>query len=190
MKEIELKILDVDINNLEKKLKDCGAKLILKPTVFREYYFEIPGLTTEEREFYSFRLRAEGDVNVLTAKHKEEDDQFNINKEVEINVSSIEDTKELLSILRFKIFRQREKIREIYKIDNIKVMIDKYNGICPYAEIESTSKESVESFVKILGYSLKDTTNKTATTLLKESGLDPNNSSLTDEDLALFGLIA
>lgn len=177
MVEIEVKILDVNVSKIKKTLRKIGAKQILKPTLFQEWYFRIPGITKKEKEFYSFRLRSEGKKNILTIKIKKKDASYLVSKETEIEVSSAENTKTLLAVLRFKVFRQRKKIREIYKIDNVKIMIDQYPGIKPYIEIESTRKKDVSDFVRKLGYSFKDTTSKTATEIIREAGLNPDNLS-------------
>jgi adenylate cyclase class IV len=51
---------------------------------------------------------------------------------------------------------------------------DEYPEMNPYVEIEAASKKEVESFVKKLGYSFADTTNETATGVIKKAGLNPN----------------
>lgn len=174
MKEIEVKILNVDLQGIKKAFKTLGAKSVLKPTLFEEWYFEIPGVKEKERKFYSLRLRAEGKKNILTAKLQKEDQRYHVNEEVEIEVSDIKRTRTLLILLGFHVFRQREKIRETYQFESVKIVIDKYPGIRPYIEIESLKKGAILSFIQKLGYSAKDTTNKTATEVIKEAGLNPD----------------
>lgn len=175
MKEIEVKILNVDLRRVKQSLEELGAKSVLRPTLLREWYFRIPGISEDERNFYSLRLRTEGKKNVLAAKIRKEDKRYHINKEVEIEVSDTAGTKTLLALLGFSIFRQREKIRQVYCLDSIKIAIDQYPRVKPYIEIEGGKKSDIMSFVKKLGYSTSDTTNKTATEIIKETGLNPNN---------------
>jgi len=179
MKELELKILNINKRKIKEKLNKLQAKLILKQTLFQEWYFEIPGLTQEEREFYSLRLRTEGKKSFLTAKNQskiqKEDRRYHINKEIEIEILNVQNLKKLLNLLRFNIFRQREKTREIYQLGRVKLAIDQYPKIAPYMEIEGPSKKNIIEIVKKLGYSPKDTTNKTATILIKEAGINPNS---------------
>lgn len=177
MKEIELKILNIDRNKIKKSLKKLGATVIMKPTLVKELYFEMPILPDKQRKFSSFRLRSEGKNNYLTIKIKKgdgEDKIYHIREEVQISVSNFKQTKILLELLGFKAFRCREKIREDYKLGEIKIEIDQYPKMKPYIEIEGTNKKSIEQFLDKLGFPIRYTTNDTATQIIRRAGLDPN----------------
>lgn len=171
-KEIELKILNIDRKKFIASLKKVGAKQILKPTLMCEVYLDSPA---QERVYSSFRLRDEGKRIFLTLKLKKEDKKFQIRDEFEVEVSDFDTTKKILELAGFKIFRQREKLREEYRLGKIKIEIDEYPKMKPYTEIEAPSKDELERFLKKLEFPIKYTTNKTATEILKDAGLNPDN---------------
>jgi adenylate cyclase class 2 len=171
-REIEVKILNVDQGKLRKSLKKLGAKRVFGPTIFHEVYWESP---LKERKYSSFRLRSEGQKSFLTLKIKKEDSSFEIRDEFEVEVKSFEETKEILQLAGFKVFRDREKFREEYLLQDIKIEIDEYPGMMPYMEIEAPSKKAAKDFLKTIGFPLKYTTNRTATEIIQDAGLNPDN---------------
>lgn len=170
-KEIEVKILNIDPRKLRIRLKKIGAKQLLKPTVFKELYFESP---LKKNIYSSFRMRNEGKDNFLTLKLKKEDKRFEIRDEFQVKIDDFEIMKKIFSILNFKIFRQREKIREEYKLGGLKIEIDTYPKMKPYLEIEATNKKDILNFLRKINFPLKYTTNKTATELIRDAGLNPD----------------
>lgn len=171
-REVEVKILNVDPVKLRKNLKKLGAIRVFSPTVFREIYWESP---SEERAYSSFRLRSEGKRNFLTLKMKKDDQHFEIRDEFEVEVGDFSMTMRILELAGFKVFREREKRREEYQIGTIKIEIDEYPKMKPYMEIEASHKKDVLTLLKQLGFPLKYTTNRTATEIIQDAGLDPNN---------------
>lgn len=171
-KEIEVKILNIDKRKMRKILREIGAKQMLKPTLFKEYYFKSH---IGNEAFSSFRLRSEGKRCFMTIKTKEKDNQFNIHNEYEVEVGSLDSAKKILEIAGFLAFRQREKYREEYKFGSVKVEIDEYPGVSPYVEIEAGTKKEAEQFIRKIGFMPKHTTNKTATEVIIDSGLSPDN---------------
>ena len=66
------------------------------------------------------------------------------------------------------------KYRESYKLNDCLIEIDiNDKSFCPfpYLEIETTSEEKLEKIVKLLGYTLEDTTSQTIYDILSERGL-------------------
>ena len=172
MKEIELKILNVDVPAMRRKLKKLGLKRVMKPTLLHEIHFISENFRGKGSRASLFRLRKEGGRSFLTVKAKRrKDKRFDVRQETEVSVSDFEKTKKILEAVGFKILREREKFREEYKGKGVKVEIDSYPKIKPYAEVEGNDKKTVLKFLSTLGYSLKDTTNKTATGVLKEAGI-------------------
>ena len=70
MKEIEVKILNINKSKMRKKLLKLGAKQTLKPTLFKELYFTDPQDKNNKRKYSSFRLRLEGKKAKITLKQK------------------------------------------------------------------------------------------------------------------------
>lgn len=171
-REVEVKVLNIDPVKLRRSLRKFGAVRVFPPTVFREIYWESP---SEERKYSSFRLRSEGKKTFLTLKMKKEDQHFEIRDEFEVEVGSFSMTVKILELAGFKIFREREKRREEYRIGAIKIEIDEYPKMKPYMEIEACTKKDILALLKQLGFPLKHTTNRTATEIIRDAGLDPEH---------------
>jgi len=171
-KEIEIKILNIDPKKFKINLKKLGGKMINKPTLLRELYFESP---SEKRVYSSFRLRSEGQRSFLTLKMKKDDRQFEIRDEYEVEVSDFNTARKILELAGFNVFRQREKMRESYKVGTIRIEVDTYPEIKPYAEIESTNKKDIKEFLDKMGFVLEYAVKKTATEIIRDAGLNPDN---------------
>ena len=171
-KEIELKILAVDLPDIKKKLSALGAKE--KPEILvSEKALDFPDRKIKQNGGL-FRLRQRGDKTELTYK-----DNLSLAKgflthdEYEITVSDFAVMEQILRKLGFKCFKDREKKRTSFTLDKLHFEIDKYPDIPPYLEIEG-SKDNIERIVKKLGYSMSETTNLTATQVLKKYRVNSN----------------
>lgn len=171
-KEIEIKILNIDPKKLRPSLKKMGGKQVSKPTLMHELYLESP---VKKQAYSSFRLRTEGKRTFLTLKVKKKDKQFEVRNEHEVEVSEFDVAKKILELAGFKVFREREKIRESYRVGNVRVEIDKYPKMMPYIEIESQDRKEIKEFIEKIGFPLKYSTRKTATEIIRNAGLDPDN---------------
>ena len=151
--EYEIKILDVDIDAFRKKLNVFGAELKGKYN-FRRYIFEL----ANKKEW--IRLRTDGKFTTLTYKHAINDEIDGV-KEIEVEVSSFEDTKTILENSGLKASNYQENTREEYIFKNASVTIDNWPGIPSYIEIEADSKEQVEILLHELELADHKTTSKT-----------------------------
>lgn len=171
-KEVEIKILNIDPKKLKNKIIKLGGKQILKLTLFREFYLDSP---IKNRKYSSFRIRSEGKKCFLTIKTKKDDNKFEIRNEHEVSVSNEKIIQDILSIAGFKIFRKREKKRESFLLNDIKIEIDTYPQMNPYVEIEGKNKKEIMQIIKKLDFSFKYANKKTATEIIKDAGLNPDN---------------
>lgn len=157
-KELEVKILNIDLDDMEKKLKDIGGKLIAKEyqinTIFdsRDRYIE--------KDLNSYlRIRETKDLlknNItinLTLKK-------NISKEgarenIEIT-TKIDDKQSMITILQnlgYEKIEEGYKERISYTYDNIRFDLDKWDVNTypyPYMEIEVEKKEDLEKAIDLL----------------------------------------
>lgn len=173
MKEIELKILDINVRALSAKLRKLGAKKIGKDFLIAES-FDFPNSLLHCRDFI-LRLRQEGNKTVLTFKGKSEDSRFfKSRREIETTVSDFTRTKNILLYLGMRVVKHHEKIRTSFVLKNLHFDIDEYPTIPPYLEIEGPPKK-IKTIIKKLGYSLQQTTKMTATETLRYYGQNANN---------------
>lgn len=113
----------------------------------------------------------------LTIKHILKDNESNIQQmqETEIEVSSFEETNELLEKLGFSHRSYQEKRREKYILNEHEIDIDTWPKLSPYIEFEGRDKKDIENLLNILGYTFKDTVSCTVDEIYKKIDLDINN---------------
>lgn len=183
MKEIELKVLEIDRQALRAKLRRIGARRVFGPTFVREFYFEPDKNMRGARKYSSFRLRAVGKYYELTVKvgrknvgrsqgQNKPAQTLKVRDEYEVQVSDLARARELVEALGYRVFREREKTREEYHLWEVKIEIDEYPGMPPYMELESTRERSLFRVLGALGYRRDQVTTATATELLARYGLD------------------
>lgn len=146
-REIEVRFLEVDVENLKLKLlklgaQDCGLDH-LNETIF--YGLDFP--TPAAGKFV--RLREYKDRTVLTFKHRVEISATGT-IEYEFNVSDAQEAKKFLEALGLFVCRFVEKKRHTFELGNIKVDIDFWPQIPPYVEIEGPSEKDLKEISRKL----------------------------------------
>jgi len=154
MKEIEVKILDINVKEIESKLKKLGAKKTLDTNI-EVIYYDI-NQPKEKDKKNSLRLRKKGNVVEFTFKKRTKTKDLKICDEYEVNVSNFEEMKVIISALGYKIKKELTKHRLEYKIDNVNFELDTYENEPTLLEIEAPNKKEIEKYVKLLGYTMKD----------------------------------
>ena len=150
--EYECRILDIDVDKLQKKLLELGAEKI-KERKMRRYVYDI----AKSKVKSWIRLRDDGQKTTLTVKEIHSD-EVDGTKEEEVIVNDFEKTNSLLNKLGFDYKAYQENRRISFKLNNTFIDIDFWPKIPPHLEIEGNSKEEVENVVKILGFTMEDTT--------------------------------
>ena len=92
-----------------------------------------------------------------------------------VEIKDFEIMIEIIERLGLKIIKDREKRRISFILKDVHFEIDKYPEIPAYLEIEAQNKGDIKKLVEELGYSMKDTTSKTATQVLKQYEVDNSN---------------
>ena len=142
--EIEERILDVEVNNIIKKLEELNATKIGEWNQKRYVYDFNP-----KRENEWIRLRTNGEEITLTYKNIESNN-INGTKELEVEVSDFDKTNELLNILGYipKAYQENKRIR--YILNDVEIDIDSWPLIPSYIEIEGKSIEEIKKIEDLL----------------------------------------
>jgi adenylate cyclase class 2 len=157
MKEIEVKILDININLVRKKLKKLGAKLKFKGEMAIQMYdFKDNRLF---KKGVHLRLRKLGEKVELCLKGKKEKSKFKIRQETEVMVDNFDNTDSILQSLGLVKVFEFKKHRESYCKGPVKFEIDHWKSVPYFLEIEAPTEKQLEKAVKSLGYSMRDTKN-------------------------------
>ncbi len=143
-KEIEERVLEIDIDKMISKLESLGA-IKVGEWYQKRYVYDF----NPKRENEWIRLRDTGEEITLTYKNVEENTTDGT-KELEITVDNFEDTNTMLEILGYKSKAYQENKRIRYILDDVEVDIDSWPLIPPYMEIEAKSVEDVKRIEKVL----------------------------------------
>lgn len=160
MEEVEVKFLNIDPVEIQKKLAAVGAKKVGE-YFYRRRVFDYPDLRLNEKGAW-LRLRDEGEKITLTFKQRigatTHDGSTNDTsmEEIEIVVSDFEKTATLLRKLGFmeKFYEENTRVR--WAKDDVEFDIDTWPELEPYLEIEAPNWEQIDGAIKLLGLNPAD----------------------------------
>ena len=142
--EIEERILEIDKNKIIQKLEELGATKAGEWLQRRYTYDFVP-----KRYGEWIRLRTNGEETTITYK-KVESSKIDGTKELEIVVSSFEDTNEMLKVLGYtpKNYQENKRIR--YYLNDVEIDIDTWPMIPTYMELEASSIDIIKELENLL----------------------------------------
>jgi len=150
MNEIEVKILNIDLKKIKKKLKEFGAKKIKNVLQIDRIY------QNKTNKGILVRIRQEGKRFYLTIKGKKiKSKLYKIRPEYEIEIPSLKFGEDMLKTLGFDYFNIGEKKRLYYKYRNCSVEIIKIPNFPEFLEIEGSGK-NIDYIAQQLGFKKKD----------------------------------
>lgn len=166
--EYEVRVLEIDVEKLTKKLETLGAKKIGDWNQKRYAY---------DLEEYSknrwIRLRTNGEETTLTYKEIV-NDKIDGTKEIEFKVENFEAVNEFLQKIGFKNGRYQENHRIRYMLNGVELDIDTWPMLPTYLEIEGKNEKEVYDMVKLLGLENDNITTKDVSEVYKKYGHDVN----------------
>ena len=177
--EYEYRIINVSPYEACKKLKSLGATYVGRLKQKRLIYDYIP-----KKDHEIIRLRTNGEKTTLAYKIFESTD-ISGTKEIEVNVSSFEETNEILERMGH-IARSRQennRIRFMYK--EAEIDIDTWPIIGTYVEVEGKDEKHVMEVIESLGFDNKEKTGDAAFELYQRIGMKEEDISVlafTDEE--------
>ena len=155
-KEIELRVYDIDKEELIKKIEKLNGKFINNYEQIRYVYDFNP---VKENKW--IRLRTDGFKTTLTIKEYTSSKINGVN-ELEIEVSDMEKTNLILEKLGYKKRSVQENKRTRYILNDVEIDIDTWPYLKTFVEFESKSKEKIYDVLKLLDIDIKNTTTKIA----------------------------
>jgi adenylate cyclase class 2 len=143
--EFEVRKLEICFEDMIKKLEIIGAKRV---GVFEQKRFVYDFKPVQKGRW--IRLRTNGIETTLTIKEIKSL-RVDGTKELEIVVSSFEDTNEMMEKLGYFHRNYQENFRIEYTLDGVNFDLDKWPMIKPYIEIEGKSEKHVYEAINKLG---------------------------------------
>lgn len=158
MKEIEVKILKINKEKVEAKLKSLGAKKIFDGQI-QTIFFDF-----EDRRIIKakdvLRLRTAQEKVELTYKKVYQTQTAKKAEEYTVDVSDLESMEEILKNLGLRVTETMQKHRLSYKLNSARFDIDRYLGgydfIPEFLEIEAENIETIHKCAELLGFKPED----------------------------------
>lgn len=142
MHEIELKFLDIDVNEIKAKLETLGAKLLYDAQT-ESYSFLAEGFHSSDSNMKFLRIRKVNDNVKITYKDPTKESDMTIREEIEIKVDNYEEAIKLIEKLGFEKGKIFKKHRVHYEYGNIHFELDTIENIPTYLEIETQNEEDM-----------------------------------------------
>ena len=158
MKELEVKILEVNRKKIEETLTSLGAKKIFDGDIQTMFFDFKDGTIIKAKNV--LRLRKEQDKTELTYKKVHVTQTAKLAEEYSVEVSNLETMKKILENIGLSITESMQKHRVSYTIDHTRFDIDRYVGnygyIPEFMEIEAENIDLIHKYAALLGFKAKD----------------------------------
>ena len=158
MKEVEVKILEIDRKKVEETLSHLGAKKVFDGEI-QTLFLDFPDRRIIKAKDV-LRLRREGSKAELTYKKVRFTQSSKTAEEYSVEVSNLETTKLILENLGLNVTESMEKHRLSYKLEAARFDIDRYFGsygfIPEFMEIEAQDTGLIHKYAGLLGFKPED----------------------------------
>lgn len=156
-REIEVKLLGLDVDEFQDKLKDFGAEKFLDEEqiniTINSTKHEINSEVGYLRIRHTFNLKTNEEKSYLTFKEQITDKNVRENIEHTTEISSVEELQKILELMGYDVQDQGSKKRISYKYKNVRFDVDiwdKKTYPYPYVEVEADSKEELYAMLEKL----------------------------------------
>ena len=160
--EYEATFPNINKDEIRERLKKTGAVLIKPEFLQKRCTFNLP--RGHEIKGGWLRVRDEDDKITMTLKVVGEDIIEN-QKEVALLVDNFNEAVEFLKNIGCEKKSFQETKREIWKLENVEIMIDEWPHLEPLVEIEGSSEDEVRRISEKLGFNYSEALFCSATTL-------------------------
>jgi adenylate cyclase class 2 len=151
--ELEVKFLDINKDEVRKKLKDIGALLKFGERAMKRKVFDLPDGRLRGSGAW-IRVRDEGDKITLSYK-KLVDRSLYGTKEIMLEVSDFNGACDFLLASGFDLKSYQETKRETWIYKDTGITIDTWPWIPPFVEIESDNERELRDVVARMGLDWK-----------------------------------
>lgn len=147
--EYEATFININKEEVRKKLKQIGARLIKPEYLMKRKVFKLP--KGNEIPGGWLRVRNEGDIITMSLKvvnaGKIEDQ-----KETCLKVDNFNEAVNFLNEIGCEEKSYQETKRELWKLNNVEISVDEWPYLEPFVEVEGRSEEEVKIASAKLGF--------------------------------------
>ncbi len=171
-REIEVKLLGVDLEKLEKELVAKGAEFLGEEHQVN-YVINSTSHPIDTSGYLRLRKTQKNGEESLefTFKAQSVQDEARDSKEYTTHVDNAENLLKTMELLGYDKIERGEKLRRSYEYKNARFDLDRWDEETypiPYAEIEGTSGIAIYALVEEFGLSRDQVSTKSITELRKE----------------------
>ncbi len=179
MEEIETRIIDIDVDEIRRKLLHMNAPKVKQENQINNIY-DFSDKRLLKGKGYA-RIRTIQDeltnstIHFITTKKLISQEKYKIMDEHETEIKDADAAIGIFEALGLLLIQSIKKYRESYKYKNTLIEIDiNEKDFCPfpYIEIESADEDELYEVITLLGYTLEDTTSKTIYEILKSKKVE------------------
>lgn len=176
MRELEVKILNMDLRELESKIQGLGATLISNEIQVNTLIDSKDNFIQDELDSY-MRIRETKSLLTdkvkftLTMKRNINRDGIRENIEINTDISDKESMLQIFKILGYEVFKEGYKERTSYILGNVRFDLDKWDTSTypyPYMEIEVNDEDELEEMIKLLNIPKENISTKSIVELANE----------------------
>lgn len=173
MKEIERKVLNINVQEVEKKLLQFGAEKKYDGLLDIYYLDYEDGRIKKKNELLRVREYDDGKVEITHKTNHKQEEGNKIYDEYVFKGTDLHEALKFFKSLGFVISCHYQKRRKTFKMPNAEVVIDIYPKIPPLIEVEASGETDVDKLIDLLieKLELKDhsTSTETISDLLKST---------------------
>jgi len=150
--EIEVKFINVNHDDIRKKLKSLGAICEQSMRDIKRVTIDSPDMKAKNA---FLRIRHQGDKTTITYKQF---DSLSLHgaKEIEILINDFENAIAIFTAMGLPNQSHQESKRETWKLDDVEIVLDEWPWLDPLIEIEGPSEKAVKTVAKNLGFNWND----------------------------------
>ncbi|MFC1732480.1 class IV adenylate cyclase [candidate division KSB1 bacterium] len=152
MEEIEVKILEINTEEVIKNIEDLGAKRVFEGDIHFSYFDFDDKRLSKERKI--LRLRKKGKISELTFKKKISKEKAKIMEEHEVIIEDDDSIRKILGGIGLKERPSAKKHRISFALDDVHFELDTFPGIPTFLEIEAKTLDILKEYVEKLGFSM------------------------------------
>ncbi len=174
MKEIETRIIDIDVQEIRQKLLNLNAVKVKQENQINNIY-DFSDKRLLSNKGYA-RIRTVSDeltnstIHYITTKKLISQEKYKVMDEHESEIKDEVAARGIFESLGLSLVQSIKKYRESYRYKNTLIEIDiNEKEFCPfpYIEIEGDDEDEILEVITLLGYTLEDTTSETIYEILK-----------------------
>jgi adenylate cyclase, class 2 len=168
MKEVEVKLLNVDPASVTQRLLALGAEKKFDGLLKVNYFDKEDGQIREKGDLLRVRQFGDERTEVCYKTNKRVEDGFKVCDEYHLSGTSFEDAVKLFENLGYKVTCSYEKRRTTFVRSDLEIVIDEYPQIPPFIEIEGEDTQAIEKLIVDLDLTENERSSHAINGLIKE----------------------